>query len=239
MSSIYSFKIIQKIIDHWGIGKLKHVSYFNDVGPKIWRHSIETLHGSFSLYSYLTEYDDNAQQKIAAFIGNRVSKLKKYEQVCHSFDRYHLLYQSTQKNQINRNQVSKDFEILKGIAVEQAYRVYGSIIQIDFVDGSSINTYAQWSLQEIQKGVSRVLVSSYKEREKIDTQIAYFESKKPIFKDFIIKGHSVEFFFTEDLSLHFKQQDEFSAVQIIPKHKKYWIDIVSENEISYERECTP
>ncbi len=244
MKSIYSLEVLQRIIDHWGIGKIEDVTYFEKVGRNIWRHHIETNQGTFELYSYPVENREYAKKKLKDFLTKKLSidhKELEKKKTIHSFDRYHVILQFTKKYLITIKQASKDLDLLIGSTIEKALRVYGTILQIH-LNESDVNTanvlvsYGSWNIQDYEKGRANVLVkSSMQNYKKLDTAIEIIEKDKPTIEKYILKEEWFELYLSNGTSWHFVRSGKFPAIEIHLKSRKNDIHIFEEDRIFYTK----
>jgi hypothetical protein len=244
MKSIYSLEVLQRILDHWGIGLIEDVTYFDGPGRNIWRHHIDTNQGVFEVYSYPVLQKEYAEPKLAKYLkegrGN-AREVDPKKQIVHSFDRYHVLLQISKKHRITKNQASKDLDLLIGSSIQKAFRVYGTILQIH-LNHADVNvadilvSYGWWSLQDYKKGRANVVVDSrMSEYKKLDTAIEMLHSQKPTIEKYLLKGGWFELYFSNETSLHF-WRSEFPAAEVHLKSRKNNLIIHSENELYYSKD---
>lgn len=245
MKSIYSIKVLQRILDHWGIGQIEDVTYFDCAGRNIWRHYISTNQGDFELYSYPYLEKEYAEAKLRSFFKERLNwdpKTLDQRKVIHGFDRYHVLVQLTKKHQISVKQASKDLDLLIGLSIEKAFRVYGTIFQMH-LDGANVNktgvlvSYGLWSIQDYKKGRANVLVDSrMNSYDQLDATIELLDKVKPLIEKYILKGGWFELYLSNDMSLHFWRADTFPAIEVHLKSRKNDLLIFEEKELFYARD---
>lgn len=246
MKSIYSIKVLQRILDHWGIGQIEDVTYFDSAGRNIWRHYIDTNQGEFELYSYPTSEKEYAEPKLKEFLKERLNwdpAILDQRKLVHSFDRYHVLAQKTKKHQISVKQASKDLDFLVGSSIQKAFRVYGTIFQMH-LDEADVNkagvlvSYGSWSIQDYKKGRANVLVDSrMNSYEQLDNTIELLEKDKPIIEKYILKGGWFELYLSNGMSLHFGRADKFPAIEVHLNSRRNDLLIFEENELFYTRDC--
>ena len=244
MKSIYSIQVLQRILDHWGIGQIEDVTYFDSVGRNIWRHYIETNQGEFELYSYPAPEKEYAEPKLKEFLKERLNWnppiLDQRKQV-HSFDRYHVLFQETKKHRISVKQASKDLDLLIGSSIQEAFRVYGTIFQMH-LDEAGVNkvgvlaSYGSWSIQDNKKGRADVLADSRMDGyDQLDNTIELLEKDKPIIQKYILKGGCFELYLSNGISLQFGRADKFPAIELDLNCRRNTLLIFEENELFYTR----
>jgi hypothetical protein len=245
MKSIYSIKVLQRILDHWGIGKIEDVTYFDGAGRNIWRHYIDTNQGEFELYSYPAIEKEYAERKLQDYLEERhrslLIQLRK-KKIIHSFDRYHVLLQLTKKHQISVKQASTDLDLLIGSSIQKAFRVYGTIFQMH-LDETDVNkagvlvSYGSWSIQDYKKGRANVLVDSrMNSYDQLDNIIELVEKDKPIIEKYILKGGWFELYLSNGMSLHFWRADKFPAIEVHLNSRRNDLLIFEENELFYTRD---
>lgn len=245
MKSIYSISVLQRILDHWGVGRIKDVTYFNNAGRNVWRHSIDTNQGEFELYSYPTTEKEYAEPKLREFLTVRLHwdpAVLDQRKLVHSFDRYHVVVQKTKKHQVSSKQASKDLDLLVGSSIQKAFRVYGSIFQmhLDEADVNKANflvSYGSWSIQDYKKGRANVLVDSrMNSYEQLDNVIELLEKDKPLIEKYILIGGWFELYLSNGMSLHFGRADTFPAIEVHLKSRKNDLLIFEEKELFYTRD---
>lgn len=245
MKSIYSIKVLQRILDHWGIGQIEDVTYFDSVGRNIWRHYIDTSQGEFELYSYPVSEKEYAEPKLREFLQERLywdPTILDQRELVHSFDRYHVLAQKTKKHQISVKQALKDLNLLVGSSIQKAFRVYGTIFQMH-LDEADVNkagvlvSYGSWSIQDYKKGRANVLVDSrMNSYEQLDNAIELLEKDKPLIEKFILKGGWFELYLSNGMSLHFGRVDKFPAIEVHLNSRRNDLLIFEENQLFYTRD---
>lgn len=244
MKSIYSIKALQRILDHWGIGQIEDVTYFDSVGRNIWRHYIDTNQGEFELYSYPVGEKEYAEQKLAVFLqdhyGNHLQFLQK--NIVHSFDRYHVLLQLTKKHRINIKQTIKDLDLLIDSTIEKAFRVYGTIFQMhldeaDVKKASVVVSYGNWSIQNYNEGRANIVADSkIHSYDQLDSAIEAIEKDKPLIKKYVVQSGWFELYLSNGTSLHFKRSSKFPAVEVHLNSRKNDLLIFEENEMYYTQD---
>jgi len=245
MKSIYSIQVLQRILDHWGIGKIEDVTYFDSVGRNIWRHYIDTNQGEFELYSYLASEKEYAEPKLREFLKERLNwdpAVLDRRKLVHSFDRCHVLAQKTKKHQISVKQAATDLDLLIGSSIQKAFRVYGTIFQMH-LDEADVNkagvlvSYGSWSIQDYKKGRANVLVDSrMNSYEQLDNAIELLEKDKPFIEKYILKGGWFELYLSNDMSLHFGRADKFPAIEVHLNSRRNDLLIFEEKELFYTRD---
>ncbi len=245
MKSIYSIKVLQRILDHWGIGQIEDVTYFDSAGRNIWRHYIDTNQGEFELYSYPAIEKEYAEPKLRDFLKERLNwdpAILDRRRLVHSFDRYHVLAQKTKKHQISVKQASTDLDLLIGSSIQKAFRVYGTIFQMH-IDEADVNkagvlvSYGSWSIQDYKKGRANVLVDSrMNSYEQLDNAIELLEKDKPLIEKYILKGGWFELYLSNGMSLHFGRADKFPAIEVHLNSRRNDLLIFEENELFYTRD---
>ncbi len=232
MKSIYSLAILQRILDHFSVGSIEYTTYFQNIGSNVWRHFIETNQGTFELYSFPPELLEYAKGKV-----NLIERGTLYSTMCHTFDRYHLLRQLTQKVKIGQKQLKTDLSSIDQAAITDVYRNHGSIIQIKLSNQATITSNDSWNLQfNYQTSKSDVLVSTMNSYQKIDKFLKLLTEKQVIFHSFILKEGWFEVLFSKNYSLHFRSSGRFAAVEISIPSKKHRIHIFDEKDIEYVKE---
>lgn len=238
MKSIYSIPVLQRILDHFGVGKIIYVTYFSNIGSQVWRHSIETTRGDFELYSYPVEIHEYAQQKISSSSGRDRGYL--YPNLCHSFDRYHQLKQLTKKFSITLKQLSIDMLMLKNLEVEKIYRVYGSIVYIDFENDAYISSYGAWKvfLKREREDDELLIDTDIDSKERIDYRLEVLTEKKLHYESYQLKGDIFEVLFSDGYYFQFTAYKEarLQAGSISLPGRKKRITLFDEREIFYEKE---
>lgn len=245
MKSIYSIKVLQRILDHWGIGQIKDATYFDSAGRNIWRHYIDTNQGEFELYSYPATEKAYAEPKLRLFLKERLNwdpAILDQRKLVHSFDRYHVLAQKTKKHLISVKQASTDLDLLIGSSIQNAFRVYGTIFQVhldeaDVNKASVLVSYGLWSIQDYRKGRANVLVDSrMSSYEQLDNAIELLEKNKPLIEKYILKGGWFELYLSNGMSLHFGRAGTFPAIEVHLKSRRNDLLIFEENELFYSRD---
>jgi len=234
MKSIYSLDVLQRIADHWGIGKITDITYFEAIGRGIWRHLLDTNQGEFELYSYSTLDREYAHQKIQEFTEHLYGQLR--SEFFHSFDRYHELRQLNQKIPISSKQVEENIQSLPGLKVIKIFRVYGSIVQMYLEDETVLYSYAHWGIKKLgfqEKVVVDTWESSY---EELDVCLEMLRSLDVKFASLKLIPTGCELSFSEDFLLSFSSTPNFVSLQMrVAGHKNY-IHIESEKKMWYLKE---
>lgn len=237
MKTIYSLEALQRILDHFSVGIIIKANMFMTLSQNTWLHFIRTSKGDFELFSSPTQLDFEIQTKIVIERTDDYGKI--FDKIVHSFDRYHHLVQKTQLTKITPKQAATDLILLNNKKLTNIFRVYGTILQLEFDDDSVIWSYAAWNLQQANPDQEpKVLIttdtSTYQE---IDQYIDSLPEKKLSFKSFIIKDEWFEIFFSDGYSLHFKEAYDFPAAEYLFFGKKSnSIEIFNEKEIYYSKE---
>ncbi len=234
MKSIYSLDILQRISDHWSVGKISDVKYFHFDGQKIWRHWIETNLGEFEIYSYPDQNDPYYQNKLTNYFEYHRGKI--YDEIVHSFDRYHLLVQMSSKEKISVKQVNTEFEQLVGQSIKSAYRVYGSIMQIDFSKEAVISTFANWKIIQEKDATSELLGDSNQTYEEMDSVINTFLKNGAVVERYWIVDEVTALYFSNGIVIHFEKESHFPALTMHIDGRKNWVDIFDANEIFYKKD---
>lgn len=245
MNSIYSIKTLQRILDHWGIGQIEDVTYFDNAARSIWRHYIDTNQGEFELYSYPVTEKEYAEPKLREFLKERLNwnpAVLDQRKVVHSFDRYHVLVQKTKKHQISIKQASKDLDLLVDSSIQKAFRLYGTILQVH-LDKADVNkagvlvSYGSWSIQDYKKGRANVLVNSrINSYDQLDNTIELLEKDKPLIEKYVLKGAWFELYLSNGMSLHFWRADKFPAIEVHLNSRKNDLLVFEEKELFYTRD---
>ncbi len=234
MKSIYSLHVLQRILDHWHVGIIQDVTYFEFPGREIWRHWLETNQGVFNLYSYPAIPDDPYfQQTITAFLDDQHGI--QHPEIVHSFDRRHILDQQSRKQLVSAKQIATDLALLKEQHIEKIFRVIGSLIQIEFSNGACLISYGHWNVQQRVRGVSDILLDGNQSHEKVDAFLAEIETKHLKFEKYKLKGSFFELYFTE-LSFHFTLQGKFPAAEILFPARKNYLKIFNEDYLEYSKD---
>lgn len=55
MRSIYSLEVLQRILDHYHVGKIVLLDGYLTLGSNTWLHFIKTNQGEFELFSFPTQ----------------------------------------------------------------------------------------------------------------------------------------------------------------------------------------
>ena len=246
MKSIYSTKVLQRILDHWGVGRVEDVTYSTSLGRNIWRHHISTNQGEFELCSYPDSERKYAEPKLQAYLDKSYGKNRYYMQkqdVVHSFDRYHVLLQLVEKYQISAKQASKDFALLFGLTIQKAFRVYGTILQIHLEEAGVgpagvLVSYGQWSITDHQEDREAVNVESWIHTSGLlDIAVELVERDAPTIEQYSFEGEWVLLHLSNGLCLHFKRSEKFPALEIHLNAKRNNVIIFEEKELYYTREC--
>lgn len=244
MKSIYSIQVLQRILDHWGIGQIEDVTYFDNAGQNIWRHHLETNHGEFELYSYPASQQEYAWPRLQRFLRERLnspsSSLDQQKKV-HSFDRYHVLRQLTTKHQINAKQAKQDLDLLTGATIEKAFRVYGSIFQLhlnnaDVTQASVLVSYGRWNIQKHQDRQANIIVDSeVHSYDHLDKAIEEVSENKPVINKYMMEDDWFELYLSNGISLHFIRSYKFPAIEVHPNSRRHELLIYEENELYYTK----
>jgi len=234
MKSIYSLEVLQRIVDHWGIGKIADVTYFESIGRGIWRHCLETNQGKYELYSYSTEDREYAHQKILEFIESSYGHL--LPEFYHSFERYHELCQLNRKIPIGLGQVAEDFRPLTGLALTKIFRVYGSIVQMYLSDRTVFCSYAHWSVRKREVAGDEVLVDTKSAtREELDACLKMLESLGLAFQALVLTEKKCELHFS-DYVISFESTQNFVALELRIAGRRNDINIKCAQEMWYLQE---
>lgn len=240
MKSIYSLPILQSILDHWGVGTIQDVTYFQNIGRNVWRHFIETNQGEFELYSYPTETREYSEKKLSEFLETMHGReLKK---IVHSFDRYHVLHLRSKKQAISHKQANTDLKLLVGMRIMKAFRVYGSIFQMHLevadVNGASVLvSYGRWNIQNNSSKKPTVLVdTTTSSKDELDKAIEQLEKSQPAILSYTLKDNWFKLMLSNDMSLHFMREGRFPAIEVHLKKRSNDLHIVSETEIYYTKD---
>ncbi|HYD35084.1 MAG TPA: hypothetical protein VD999_03375 [Vitreimonas sp.] len=235
MKSIYSLPTLQRILDRWGIGQIEAVNYFQNVGAQIWRHHIETNQGKFELYSYPPEAYEYAKNKLKEYLVDRYGVIN--TTLVHSFDRYHQLRQLSTKHHISAKQANADLQVLQGLKIIKAFRVYGSIFQIHLEDESVLVTYGKWSIQKFSSHRHNVVVdSAMNSKQELDAAIEALKHDTPQIQRHILKQGWFELYLSHHVSLHFTRTERFAAIEVHLHRRRNDIHIFEETEIYYTRD---
>ncbi len=245
MKSIYSIQVLQRILDHWGIGQIEDVTYFDSAGRNIWHHYIDTNQGELELYSYPAIEKEYSEPRLQDYLEERhrshLTQLRK-KKIIHSFDRYHVLLQLTKKHQIGVKQASKDLDLLIGSSIQKAFRVYGTIFQMHF-DEADVNkagvlvSYGSWSIQDYKKGRANMLVDSrMNSYDQLDSTIEQLEKDKPVIEKYILKGGWFELYLSNGMSLHFGRADKFPSIEVHINSRRNDLLIFEESKLFYTRD---
>lgn len=249
MKSIYSLQILQRILDHWGVGLIEDVTYFHGPGRNIWRHHIDTNQGVFEMYSYPVSEKEYAEPTLNEYMQSGYPFSDEYypnKQIVHSFDRYHILLQMSKKHKINKNQACKDLDLLIGSRITEAFRGYGAALymyldqdqhddQNDTNKSTVLVSYDWWSIQNYEKGRANVIADSkMHEYEKLDLAIKELNTAKPIIEKYVLKGSWFELYLSNRTSLHFNES-LFPAMEVHLKSRKNSLLIFTEHELYYSR----
>lgn len=239
MKSIYSIPTLQRILDHWGVGKITYVTYFNKIGNNIWRHFIETPHGEFELFSFQPETGDYSLPRLNEHLQDRHGKL--FKKKFHCFDRYHLLLHLQKKWPISLKQSHQDLEKIVGSTIQEAFRVYGTIFQIHVNQPNVKNidvlvSYGQWFIQKKDQGQSIVIASTYThDHDQLDKVIENIEKDKPIIEKYVFTCDWFEIYLSNKKSLYFKRNGKFPAIELHLSSKKNNLLLFTEDQIYYFR----
>ncbi|MDH5533006.1 MAG: hypothetical protein OEX81_01090 [Candidatus Pacebacteria bacterium] len=237
MKTIYSPAVLQRILDSFGVGRIKEAESFLSIGKNSWIHFIKTNQGEFELFSFPTYVTEDEQLELLDKRLERFGYI--FEETIHRFDRYHQLVQKTRLTKISPKQIIDDFELLKDQKIKDLFRVTGTIIHFNFENDSTIWSYGLWSLQhkETDKD-SKVLIDSYNTPGlEIEDIIEELQKKNLEYKSFILKDDWFELYFSDGYSFHFKADYEFPAIEyLFFRDNDNSIQIFSEQEIYYSKE---
>ncbi|MCD8484731.1 hypothetical protein LRY65_04300 [Candidatus Woesebacteria bacterium] len=238
MNSIYSPAILQRVVDHWHIGSIEDVMYFEPAHRRIWRHWIETPQGTFELYSYPDTAQEIYPAKLESYLENRLPKLsqRRHEKRVYSFDRVHVLIQLTQKHSISPKQAAKDLALLHTQRIVDAFIVYGSIVQIQLENRSILSSYGHWNLQTWGSEPRHILAQSSDSTEKMETAMQALAQEKAHIVDAVQKDTWVEIFLNTGKSLNFTPSETFAALEIHIPFRRRDVVIFSEEKIFYSKE---
>ena len=230
--NIYSKFILQRILDHWGVGEIEGVTYFDFKTPNVWRHFIETNQGSFELFSYPAYKKDRSEKVI--FASFHQLKDQSAVQSYYRFGRHHLLIRLTKKHLISVKQAMTDFKLLEGQKIRRIFRVYGSILQIILDDDSDISSYGGWHIKKTTRNRQEVIVSSSDQhREITDSVLKEIQSLSPTIMGLSINNDLVKMRLSNNLSLSFQQRWGFPAVEAHAIGRKNEVVVYSEKKIYY------
>lgn len=234
MNSIYSEQALQRILDHYHVGKILLADHYLTMGSNTWLHFIKTNQGEFELFSFPTQVPVDIQDQIIEK-RNEDKFGKSFDKIVHSFDRHHQLIQKTKLIKITPKQVFTDLEKIYGKKLIKSFRVYGTILQLNFEDNLCIWSYAEWNLQKAKTEI--LLHTSTSTYNEIDEIIENLPNQNLLIELIIIEDDWFEIYFNKNYSLHFKQQSFFPAVEI-PFYSKSenGIQIFNEQEIYYQKE---
>lgn len=240
MKSIYSVSSLQRILDHWGVGTIEDVTYFQNIGRSIWRHYITTTHGEFELYSHEPAESEYAKRKIAEFLQDRHGE--GFGADVHCFDRYHTLCRLTVRHRISYKQADGDLQLLLGKKILKAFRVYGSIFQIH-IQSSDVNvarvlvSYGHWSISGLRDGKSYVFAQTTTDnKDRLDAAIKRIEVAAPQIREYRFDGDVFEVFLSGDLCLRFWKSEQFEALKVHLPERKNNILIYAQNEMFYTKD---
>ncbi len=235
MKSIYSIGTLQRILDHWGVGKIFDATYFSFEGRAIWRQWIETNQGEFELYSYPDASDPYYEKRLTEYFETHRGQIN--PKLVHSFDRYHKLVRMSTKQQISAKQAMTEFEALKTLSIVKAFRVYGSIIQIQFSKDAVISSYAHWVLQKNTDAKTEILVDSWTASiEEMDAAMTEFENSQAPFEKAVISADQVELFFSKKYLLVLQKESTFPAMTLHIDGRQNWMNIFDERKIFYKKD---
>lgn len=232
MKSIYSLPVLQGILDHFGVGAITYVTYFDYIGRQVWRHYIETDKGEFELYSFPTELHDYALERIAISPAGNRGILN--TEVCHSFDRYHLLKQFSKKVLITNDQLELDFKVLKDQVITKIFRVYGTILQGYFSQDTVFCSYGRWRLRGQDNIVLIESISTSK--KEIDSIIDSLAEKHLALQSFSVDGDTLQLNLSKGFIFDFQPNDRFAAIEIRFSDKRKDIRFYDEKKIYYLKE---
>lgn len=234
MNSIYSQEALQRILDHYHVGKIALLDHYMTLGSNTWLHFIKTNQGEFELFSFPTQVPVDIQEHIIEK-RNEDWYGKSFDKIIHCFDRHHQLIQKTKLIKITPKQVFTNLNKLVGKKLIKSFRVYGTIFDLRFEDELTIWSYAEWNLQENKSKI--LLHSNTSTYDEIDDLVEKLPEHDLRIKSFTIEDEWFEIYFNENLSLHFRKQGRFPAVEIISYGKsKNSIQVFEECEIFYQKE---
>lgn len=245
MKSIFSQEVLQRILDHWRVGKIEDVTYFQNAGRAIWRHYIETNQGEFSLYSYPVDSKESAEPQLehhlAELLGEHAKQIQRKE-IVHSFDQYHTLLQLTKKHRITPKQAYKDLDLLLKATIKKVFRVYGSILQmhLDNVDvdvATVLVSYGQWRIQHHQKESWTVIVDTHTHnREQLDAAVELLAKDQPVIEKYNLAGSWFTMYLSNGMKIDFAREGKFPAIEVHIPCRRNNLHIFEENLILYSRD---
>lgn len=234
MRSIYSQEALQRILDHYHVGKIVLLDGYLTLGSNTWLHFIKTSQGEFELFSFPTQVPIDIQEDIIEK-RNEDWYGKDFDKIVHSFDRYHQLIQKTKVIAITTKQVFTDLAKLVSKKLVKSFRVYGTILDLRFENDLTIWSYAEWNLQENKSKI--LLHSNTSTYDEIDNLVEKLPERDLKIESFIIEDEWFEIYLNENLSLHFRKQNKFPAVEIMSySQSRNSIQIFDEQEIYYQKE---
>lgn len=238
---IYSVSILQRILDHWGVGKLINVSIETRMSTSIWVHWIETNKGEFYLYSALAEPTEKCTlHKIIQSHVDSKETSKLYSDVVHSFERYHYLEQSHQKFSISTKQLLADLERLKKQRVVSVDRLIGPVCRVTLEGGVVFFSYVIWEgLVDQKKGESSQYISTlHSKPESIDTFLVELNKKELVIEGFKLNG-SFTMLLKHKISFKFASLWAYPTCTIVFPNRKVRINIINGQSIWYEKTFLP
>lgn len=235
MKSIYSQQVLQRILDHWGVGQIEDGTYFEKVGRGIWRQYLETSQGDFELFSYPVESREYAEKKLRDYFTSR--RVQQISKLVHSFDRYHVLIQLVKKHQISLKQAEKDLHLILTTSIERGFRVYGTIMQLHLNTGATLVTYAHWKItDQSTQPMTTLADTDIHSRDQLDSMLEISILNKPKIDSYEFKDDWLTLQLSNQKSLHFSQTASFAALKISIPERKNDLHIYSENRIFYYRD---
>ncbi len=244
MRSIYSTQRLQHIVDHWGIGEIVDISKFGDVTESIWRHQIETNQGEFELYSYPLTEEEDALSRLKEFYVQKLRwdpRMLDQQKIIQSFDRCHILVQKTVKEQISYEQALEDLDMLIGLTIQKAFRVYGTIFQMHLGQANAdkigtLECYASWSIVDIQEDETSIIAdSNIHSKDQLDEAIRSVEAARAVIEKHLFSNGQFELQLSNEMRLCFKRSDVFPAIELDFNSKQNALRIVDENKFIYSR----
>jgi hypothetical protein len=217
------------------VGKIFDVTYFSFEGRAIWRHWIETNQGVFELYSYPDGSDPYYEKRLSEYFETHRGQIS--PKLVHSFERHHKLVRMSAKQQISVKQAMTEFEALKTQSIVKAFRVYGSIIQIQFSKNAVLSSYGHWVLQKQTSAKTEILADSWTaSKEKMDEEIIIFEKSQSTFQQAEIREDQLGLFFSENYILVFQKETTFPAMTLHIDGHQNWMSIFDEQKIFYSKD---
>lgn len=235
MESIFSIATMQRILDHWGVGQIEDVTYFEKVGSSVWRHYVETSQGNFELFSY-PDADSSAQATLQAALAKRSGVLEPSR--VHSFDHYHELLRLSKKYEISRSQAENDVFSLRKKKIDRAFRVFGTIFQIHLDDESVLVSYGRWNISRDVSGNFEVLADTdTSSKDQLDATIEALEELHPTLESWEFTDQGVSLFMSEGFQLSFAPAGKFAAIEIQVFGRQNRLFIFSQDRIFSSTEC--